>query len=326
VKNKKVIISLVVVAILAVGAFMGWKMMMGAQKVVVDASEQGQKIEAYNNPDAFITPFQLKELMASDEDVLVIGALNPTNGDTPIDGSYACWRGSYSAAEGTYDFGGMQCTVAEMEENLSTYGATQDTIIVVYAAGKHYDATRLWWQIKNLGHGDVRVLDGGLNAWLGAGYPTSATEPTREVTTYKAANVSTDQLATLDDVVAALDDPNTVIVDTRYENEETGAETLKGAFGPGKIEGAVHLVWADAVYEDTTFKSKADLEAIYGNLEGKNIIVYCQSGVRSSHTLMVLTEILGYENVKNYDGSWIEYSYEVYEKGNELARIENGAE
>jgi len=323
-KNNKLLIGLLVLVLIIAGGYVGYRQYFGATKVVVDESAQGKKIAAYHNPEVFITPYQLNKLMTTDEDVLVIGVLNPTNADTPIAGSFSCWRGSYSAKDGVYEFGGMACTVSEMEDNLSKYGAKQDTVIVIYAAGQHHDATRLWWQIKNLGHKDVRVLDGGLNAWLGAGYATSATEPTRPATTYKASNPSSANLASLDDVIAALDDPNTVIIDTRGPKEESGEETLKGAFGPGKIEGAVHINWTSAVNEDTTLKTKEELEAIYGSLRGKNIITYCQSGVRSAHTLVVLTEILGFENVKNYDGSWLEYSYEVYEKKNPLARIENG--
>jgi thiosulfate/3-mercaptopyruvate sulfurtransferase len=325
VKNKKVIISLVVVAVLAVGAFVGWKMMFGVQKVAVDSSEQGQKIEQYANPNAFITPFQLKELMEDGGDVVVLGALDPKNADAQITGSFSFWRGAYSADEGAYPYGGMSADVAKMEAFLSSMGVTEDSIIVTYASNNHHDAARLWFQMKSLGHEDVRYLDGGLNAWAGAGYPTGGSNPTVEATTYKAPNPNTDFLATLDDVIVALDN-EVEILDTRAADEESGEKTLDGAFGPGKIEGAVFIPWTTAVAEDTTLKTLDELKEIYGGLEGKSVISYCQSGVRSAHSLLVLSQALGYENIKNYDGSWIEYSYEVYENGNELARIENGAE
>lgn len=323
-KNNKVIISLVVVAIVAVGAFMGWRMIFGVKKVTVDSSEQGKKIEQYANPDSFITPFQLKELMDDGGDVVVIGALNPKNADAPITGSFSFWRGDYSAEKGVYPYDGMSATVEQMEALLSSMGVTEDTTIVTYASNSHHDAARLWFQIKSLGHEDVRYLDGGLNAWVGAGYPTGGSNPTVEATSYKAPNANSDLLATFEDVIAALDDESVEILDTRSTDEENGKETLEGAFGPGKIEGAVFIPWTQAVAEDTTLKPIDELKEIYSGLEGKSVIAYCQSGVRSAHSMLVLSQALGYENIKNYDGSWIEYSYEAYEKDNKLARIENG--
>jgi thiosulfate/3-mercaptopyruvate sulfurtransferase len=324
VKNKKIIISLVVVAILVIGALIGWKMMFGVQKVAVDSSEQGQKIEQYANPGAFITPYQLKQLMETNKDVVVIGALNPKNADAQITGSFNLWRDAYSADESEFPYGGMSADVEKMEALLSSFGVTEDTIVVTYASNDHHDAARIWFQMKSLGHEDVRYLDGGLNAWAGAGYPTGGSNPVVEATVYKAPNPNDDLLATIDDVIVALDDESVMILDTRKPEEESGEKTIDGAFGPGKIEGALFIPWTDAVAEDTTLKTLDELKEIYSGLEGKNVIAYCQSGVRSAHSMFVLSQVLGYENIKNYDGSWIEYSYEVYENGNELARIENG--
>ena len=323
-KGNKLMIILLALVVIAGGAYYGYRQMYGVQKTIVDATEQGQKIEKYANPDAFITPMQLKDLMDRGEDVVVIGSLNPTAGNPQIEGSFAMWRDSYSAANGVYPFGGMRAEHQQMEAILSSFGATDDSTIVVYASNHHYDATRVYWQIKMLGHKDVRYLDGGLNAWIGAGYPTASANPTVEATKYKGPKVSEEMLASLDDVVAAINDDKVVIVDTRYLSEHNGSETLKGAFGPGKIPGSVWIAWEEAVNEDTTLKSLDELKAIYGDLKGKKIITFCQSGVRSSHTLLVLKEVLGYENVLNYDGSWIEWSYEHYEKQNAQVLVENG--
>ena len=113
--NKKAIILVVVVMLVAVVGFMGYRSFFGVQKVAVDASEQGKKISEFFNPQAFITPFQLKELMDENADVVVIGALNPTKADSPINGSFTMWRGDYSAAEGVYSYGGMSNTKEEMK-------------------------------------------------------------------------------------------------------------------------------------------------------------------------------------------------------------------
>lgn len=316
--NKKLVIGIIVLAVLLLGGFSVFRLIVGVDKVIVDSSEQGAKIAEYAHPESFITPLQLKDLIDNDKEVVVIGALNPANGDSPIEGSFTMWRGDYSASEGAFEYGGMRNTTEEMESILSNFGATADSTIVVYASNSHHDAARLWWQIKLLGHEDVRYLDGGLNAWVGAEYPTGDANPTVETTEYKAPAASEETLALLEDVVAAIDDENTVVIDTRGEGEETGADTKKGAFGPGKISGAVWINWTNNVNEDTTLKTASDLKALYGEFEGKNIIPYCQSGVRSAHTLLVLSQALGYENVKNYDGSWIEWSYNVYELSEEI--------
>lgn len=311
--NKKVIAIIAVLAI-AVFGFIGYRAMFGAEEVIVDSSAQGAKISEYAHPESFITPLQLKDLMDNDKGVVVIGALNPTKGDTPISGSFTMWRSDYSAQEDAYPFGGMRNSTEEMEAILSSYGATTDTTIVVYAANSHHDAARLWWQVKLLGHEDVRYLDGGLNAWLGAEYPVGDANPSVTASNYKAPNPTNAPLATMDDVVAALN--NGTVIDTRTTDEETGASTKGGAYGPGKIGDSLFIEWKKAVGEDTTLLPLSELKALYGDIADESVVAYCQSGVRSAHTYLVLTQALGYENVKNYDGSWIEWSYEYYENGN----------
>lgn len=318
--NKKLIGIIAVICVVVFG-FLGYREMFGAEKIVVDGSAQGQKISEYAHPESFITPMQLKDLMDKGKDVVVIGALNPTKGDTPISGSFTMWRSDYSAAEGAYEYGGMRNTTEEMEAILSSYGATEDSTIVVYAANSHHDAARLWWQVKLLGHEDVRYLDGGLNAWLGAEYPVGEANPSVAATSYKAPNPSEASLATMEDVIAAVE--NGVVIDTRAADEEDGSSTKSGAFGPGKIADSVFIEWKKSVGEDTTLLSYDELKALYGDIEDKDVIAYCQSGVRSAHTYLVLTQALGYENVKNYDGSWIEWSYEYYENGNKDLPTQN---
>lgn len=311
--NKK-IVALIAVVVIALGGFIGYRSFVGADAIIVDDSAQGQKISEYAHPESFITPMQLKDLMDNGKDVIVIGALDPAKGDAPIAGSFTMWRDDYSAAEGVYPYGGMRNTQAEMEALLSSFGATPESTIVVYAANSHHDSARLWWQVKLLGHEDVRYLDGGLNAWLGAGYPVGGAAPAVTATEYKAPAPSLALVASIEDVVAALE--NGTVIDTRSADEEAGKTTTKGAFGPGKIGDALFIEWKKSVGEDTTLLPIADLKALYSSVEDNNVIAYCQSGVRSAHTLFVLTQALGYENVKNYDGSWIEWSYEFYENGN----------
>lgn len=130
------------------------------------------------------------------------------------------WRSDYSANEDAYPYGGMRNTKEEMESILSKFGATKKSTIVVYASNKHHDAARVWWQIKLLGHKDVRVLDGGLNAWLGAGYAAGDANPSVKATTYKAPAATTTPLATIDMVKKATDSSDWLILDTRTPEEK----------------------------------------------------------------------------------------------------------
>jgi thiosulfate/3-mercaptopyruvate sulfurtransferase len=168
-------------------------------------------------------------------------------------------------------------------------------------------------------------MDGGKVGWQHAGYPlTKAVTAPAPPTTYRFTGPeTTDHLASLEDVLAAISDTNTVIVDTREDYEYLGIPHVvnnsvirfkKGAFTHGAIPGAHHLNWSEAVdlHSDHTFKSLADLNHNFlrqGITPDKRIIVYCQSGVRSANTAFVLTELLGYPDVRNYDGSWIEWSF-----------------
>ncbi|OON94461.1 MAG: hypothetical protein ATN31_03340 [Candidatus Epulonipiscioides saccharophilum] len=285
-----------------------------------------EKFEDYAHPESFISAQELHDLMQDEsKDVIVIGTLDPSINPAPIKNSFTMWRDDYSAKSGTFEFEGMSNSTEEMEAILSSYGATPYTTIVVYAFNDHHDAGRLWWQIKLLGHQDVRYLDGGLNAWQNLGLPTGHYPPeVNKITNYVAPDPFLKISADLEDMINALNANNTVILDTRSAAEETGEITLDGAFGPGKIPDSIWLDWDVALEDDTTMKPLNELEEIYGDFSEKDIITYCQSGVRSAHTLFVLTQALGYENVKNYDGSWIEWSYEYYEKANPATIIRNG--
>ncbi len=305
-----------------------------SKKVTVDDSVQGKKISLYSNPEAFTTPNRLKALIdAKDKELVVIGVLDPAKAllpgniaGTPIEGSYTVWRPDYSGAGSkesiSPDVGGYRKSKEDMEGLLSKAGATANSNIVVYAADAHHDAARLYWQIKALGHKDVRVLDGGLNAWIGAGYPTSNARKLADEakkTDYKAASYDIKNLdADIKTLTAALNNPKDwVVIDTRSIDEYDGkkAGSSKGAFGTGRIKGTVHIEWTNAVNkEDTTLKTIDEIKQVYGDtIKGKKVIVFCQSGVRSAHTYSVLTNVLGAENVYNYDGSWIEWSYAASE-------------
>lgn len=323
--NKKGIAVGVLVAAVA-AAYPTYRTMTDTPPVMVDSQAQAQKISQYAHAESFVTPVELHHMMDAKKDVVVIGSLQPSNWRRPIKGSFTVWRPDYSAAKEAYKFGGMRNSKKDMEQLLSSFGATPDSTIVVYAANKHHDAARLYWQIKMLGHRDVRYLDGGLNAWVGADLPTGNANPSVAKTNYSAPAYSEAELADFDMVVRATKDDGWVVLDTRAKSEHDGSKTKSGAAGPGTIPNSVFLEWTKAMSADkATLKSAGELKALYGDLiNGKNVIVYCQSGVRSAHTTMVLKEVLGAENVYNYDGSWIEWSYKHYTENNPQAPVVNG--
>ncbi len=325
--NKKLVAG-VSVAVLLIAGFFVYKSVTSVKSQEVDLSVQQEKINDYANPEALITAEELKAMLDEDKkDVVVIGTMESKEA---IPGSFVVWRPDYSGTD-EYEYGGMANPKEVMEKLLGDFGVKEDTTVVTYAGNDQHDSARLFWQLKMLGHEDVRMLDGGMPVWLGAGYETA--EPAqigdREKTDYKAPDYNPEgYTASLEMVKEAVDSDDYLIIDTRGEDEETGSDTKKGAFGPGKIKGAKWLEYTAATSDEGTFKSKEELEEIYKEFTDseKHLIPYCQSGVRSAYTWFVLTQILGYEDVLNYDGSWIEWSYEAYEQGNQdiIDRTENG--
>ncbi len=294
------------------------------KKVEVDNDAQTVKIDEYVNSDAFISVSELNEKLNGDNAPIVIGtidkskALPGTVAANKIDGAYLVWRPNYSgngSAESiTDEINGFRTSQENMETLMSKIGAEADSEIVVYSANSHHDSTRLYWQIKLLGHENVKVLDGGINAWVGSGMETGKGTRIEDVemqTSYKAKDYDPEKYsASTEMVVEALENPDEwVVIDTRGLGEFEGKDLLGGASGKGGLLGAVHIGWTDALTEDGLLKTKSELEEVYGDLKDKKVIAFCQSGVRSAHTYTVLKEALGLDEVYNYDGSWIEWSY-----------------
>ncbi len=287
-------------------------------KADFEPNEQDEKIAEYKNTEKYISVNELESIVGND-DVVVFGVINTTNVTVKnIDGAYLVWRGDYSGKSeeslSSTDVGGVRLDQGTMETILSKAGVEKDTTVVVYASDSHHDAARFAWQVETLGHENVRILDGGINAWTGAGKATGSAKRISDVNEdgsgYKAPNYDASlAYASTEMVVEALNNPDEwVVIDTRSESEATGADTKGGAFGKGYLEGAVHIEWTEAQDEETLLKKVEELEGIYGDFKDKKIITFCQSGVRSAHTYEVLANALGYE-AYNYDGSWIEWSY-----------------
>ncbi|SCX46182.1 thiosulfate sulfurtransferase [Klenkia marina] len=202
----------------------------------------------------------------------------------------------------------------QFEALLSAKGISNDDTVVLYGGNNNWFAAYAYWYFKLYGHDAVKLVDGGRKKWELDSRPLSDAEVTRPATQYTAQEPDTSIRAFRDEVVAAIDTKN--LVDVRSPDEFAGKLVApahlpqEGAQRPGHIPSAVNVPWSKAANEDGTFKSDEELAALYADagFDGsKETIAYCRIGERSSHTWFVLKELLGHENVKNYDGSWTEY-------------------
>jgi thiosulfate/3-mercaptopyruvate sulfurtransferase len=205
---------------------------------------------------------------------------------------------------------------AGVEELLSRSGIRNDTTIVVYGDNSNWFATYAFWMLKLYGHDDVRVMNGGRKKWVDEGRPLTVDAPRPERTTYHAADPNPALRALRDQVHATLWRSDYGLVDVRspkeYAGELLAPENLpqEGAQRGGHIPGAANIPWGMAVREDGTFKSSDELRSLYGQqgiTADKSIVAYCRIGERSSHSWFVLSYLLGYPDVRNYDGSWTEW-------------------
>ena len=203
----------------------------------------------------------------------------------------------------------------QLETLLSQRGIGNDTTIVLYGDNNNWFGAYAFWLLKVYGHEDVRVMNGGRKKWLDEGRALTTEAPAYPAADYHARPADLSIRTFRDDVRAVLGDEAYGLVDVRSPAEYTGellappglSETAQRG---GHIPGAQNIPWSQAVREDGTFKSADELRALYagkGITADKNIIAYCRIGERSSHTWYVLKYLLGYPNVRNYDGSWTEW-------------------
>ncbi|RME42645.1 MAG: sulfurtransferase [Chloroflexi bacterium] len=203
------------------------------------------------------------------------------------------------------------------EELMRAKGIANDTTVVFYGDKHNWWACYAFWVFKLFGHPDVRIMNGGRQKWIDEGRELSREVPEYPATNYQASERKDAPIRAFRDDVLAHIGSGRPLVDVRSPAEYTG-ELLhmadypqEGALRGGHIPGAANIPWARAVREDGTFKSAGELRAIYeqenGLHPGEEIVAYCRIGERSSHTWFVLTYLLGYPNVRNYDGSWTEW-------------------
>ena len=204
----------------------------------------------------------------------------------------------------------------EIEALMTRSGIGNDTTVILYGDNNNWFAAWAFWQLKYYGHRDVRLMNGGRAKWEAEGRPLTTEVPVPAPAIYQAGPGDQSIRAYRDQVLALVNAGAVALVDVRSPAEYSG-ELLAPANLPqegsqrgGHIPGAANVPWAQAVADDGSFKSADELRELYGGKGidgGQETIAYCRIGERSSHTWFVLTQLLGLENVKNYDGSWTEW-------------------
>jgi thiosulfate/3-mercaptopyruvate sulfurtransferase len=202
------------------------------------------------------------------------------------------------------------------ERLLSERGIANDTTLVLYGDKNNWFAAYAYWYLKIYGHGDVRILDGGRQKWADEAREFTTETPQPQQADYRA-NERDESIRTYrDSVRAQIGEQSKALVDVRSPQEYAGdliappGYEQEGAQRAGHIPTAASIPWATAVRDDGTFKNADELRELYeskGVTPEKEVTAYCRIGERSAHTWFVLRELLGYETVKNYDGSWTEW-------------------
>ena len=203
------------------------------------------------------------------------------------------------------------------EKLLSAKGIGNDTTVVFYGDKNNWWATYALWVFKLYGHKDARIMNGGRAKWIAEGHDLTKEVPSYAPASYKAPERDDKTIrAFRDQVREHIKKSGVALVDVRSPQEYSGERThmpeypQEGTLRGGHIPTAVSIPWAKAVKEDSTFKSPEDLQELYGSqgvTPDKDVVAYCRIGERSSHTWFVLTYLLGYPQVRNYDGSWTEW-------------------
>jgi thiosulfate/3-mercaptopyruvate sulfurtransferase len=282
------------------------------------SGDRPPKFSEYANPDILVSTDWLAEhlddpsivVVESDEDVLLYET-GHVPGAVKID-----WHADLNDPL-VRDYLSPEAFAALMER----HGISRDTTVVFYGDNFNWWASYALWVFSLFGHGNVRLLDGGRQKWLAEDRPMTTEVPERPRSEYPVpVRDDTAIRAFLSDTVehSAARKP---LIDVRSPEEFSGERMHmpdypnEGALRGGHVPGAASVPWKRAAADDGTFRSRSELESIYegevGLSHDDDVIVYCRIGERSSHTWFVLTHLLGYPTVRNYDGSWTEYGNAV---------------
>ncbi|MGO4296108.1 sulfurtransferase [Glutamicibacter sp. MCAF14] len=278
--------------------------------------ESNEKYAAYAHPERLVSTQWVAEnlgaenlvVLESDEDILLYST-GHVPGALKID-----WHTELND-EVTRDYVDGE----GFAKLMAAKGITRESTVVIYGDKSNWWAAYALWVFTLFGHKDVRLMDGGRDKWIAEGRELSTEKPAVTPTEYPVIErVDSEIRAFLPEVLNHLGNP---LIDVRSAEEYTGERTHmpnypeEGALRGGHIPTAASVPWAKAAAEDGTFRSREELEAIYlegaGLKPGDDVVAYCRIGERSSHTWFVLKHLLGFETVRNYDGSWTEWGNAV---------------
>jgi len=280
-------------------------------------NDPSPKLAAYAHPERLVTTEWLAEhqddpnvvVAESDEDVLLYDT-GHIPGAVKLD-----WHADLNdqVARDYVDAEGFAAV-------MSARGITRDTTIILYGDNFNWWAAYALWVASLFGHADVRLLDGGRQKWIDEGRPLTTDASSRPATEYPVVPRDDTTIRVFkEDVLAHIG--NGPLVDVRSPGEYNGEVThmpdypQEGVLRAGHIPTAASVPWKRAANDDGSFKPADELRAIYegeiGLSHGDNVVAYCRIGERSSHTWFVLTHLLGFPKVRNYDGSWCEWGNSV---------------
>lgn len=295
---------------------MNWRTNLVIMLLIFSACKQ-EKNSSENNAKEMTSSYlievdELQNIITNDTIKIIDFRKPAVYAKEHIQGAVNIWRTAIE--DSSYPYKGMMASKQQLERLFSNLGIKTGHSLVIYDDIGLCDAARLWWVLQNYDYTNVRLLHGGISAWKTAkGAVTNTTTPIKTSLFKLPENPSFNYYASKEEVLKSIK-KNHLLIDTRTLDEFTGKRHKKGAFKGGRIPTSKWIDWAEAItYTGTKkLKSKESLEQIYGALtssKNDSIIVYCHSGVRSAHTTFVLTQLLGYKQVKNYDGSWVEWSH-----------------
>ena len=222
----------------------------------------------------------------------------------------------------SFDYKGMMSNKDQLELLFSKKGIKTTDTLIIYDDRGSCDAARLWWVLDNFGFNQARILNGGLSSYLAKREKLYSKIAKKQKSQFVLPKLKGQRYISLEELKQDIsNEKDFTLIDCRTHDEYSGYRQKKGANKAGRIPTSLWIDWSNSIHFDSTnmFISIEKLEKIYGQVlpdKNKPIVVYCHTGVRSSHTTFVLTQLLGYKNVRNYDGSWTEWSHHdlSYEK------------
>ena len=275
-------------------------------------AEPAVAVSTYANPGALIEAAELQGLLGRPGLKLVDFREKQEFYKGHIPGALPMWRSDIEA-QGA-EVPGMAAPREEMEALLSGLGISSTDTLIIYDDVAGCNAARLWWVLQLYGHGRTRLLNGGVHAWKDAGgeLVVEYEPPVPDKFRFTEAGNPGSGIGA-DELLQHLGQETLVLIDARSADEFSGRWQKAGASRAGHIPGSINRDWAGATHYDgdMRFLSPDDLQKRYAFLpqnSAAEVVAYCHSGVRSAHTYFVLTQLLGYTQVRNYDGSWLEWS------------------